>query len=383
MPTYLDHNATTPLAEEALEAMRPHLTRPFGNPASVHRFGRAALSATQRARGEIAELLGCRADEVWFTSGGTESDNLAVKGVAQRQPGRAILYGATEHPAVLEAAEALRTGGTPVEVIPIQRDGEVDWRWLETRLARRDVALVSLMIANNETGVIQDLGQAAALAHAHDALLHVDAVQAAGKIDIDFAALDCDLMSLSAHKLYGPRGIGALIVRAGVDLVPQMHGGGHEDGLRSGTLNTPGAVGFGAACALARAEMAQWSAHCGALRDRFEAGLASDPEIVVFGQSRPRLPNTTQFAVPGYDGEAMVMALDREGFAVSSGSACHSEHGEPSHVLLGMGIERDLAKAAVRVSLGRHTTEAEVDALLAALARILGREMAAKGVGRQ
>lgn len=377
MPVYLDHNATTPLHPEALAAMQPHLTKPFGNPASVHRFGRAALAAVQRARDEVAGLLGCRADEVVFTSGGTESDNLAVKGVAAARPGAAVLYAATEHPAVLEAAEALRGQGTPVEIIPVGGDGHPDWDWLSDRLQARDVALVCLMAANNETGVIQDVSRAAALAHDHGALLHVDAVQAAGKLPLQFAEHDIDLLAVSAHKLFGPRGVGALVVRAGITVLPQQHGGGHEANLRSGTLNAPGIVGFGAACRIAQAEMAARDAHCRALRDRFEAGLTAFDDVSVFAQAQPRLSNTCQFALSGHDGEAMVMAFDRAGFAVSSGSACHSEHGEPSHVLLGMGMARDHAKAAVRVSFGPDNTEAEVDALLTALEGIRNAPMAA------
>ncbi|WP_420427222.1 cysteine desulfurase family protein [Algiphilus sp.] len=380
MPIYLDHNATTPLHPDVLAAMQPHLTKPFGNPASVHRFGRAAHAAVQRARDEVAQLIGCRGSEVVFTSGGTESDNLAVKGVAAALPGRTVLYGATEHPAVLEAAEALRSTGTPVEVIPYRDDGHPDWDWLEQRLAQNDVGLVCMMAANNETGVIQDIARAATLVHAHGALLHVDAVQAAGKLPLDFAGNGVDLMALSAHKLFGPRGVGALAIRAGVTVYPQQHGGGHEDNLRSGTLNAPGIVGMGAACRLAAEQMTARNAHCQQLRDRFEAGLAQLPKVTVFAQEQARLANTCQFALHGFDGEAMVMALDREGFAVSSGSACHSEHGEPSHVLMGMGLPRDLAKAAVRVSFGPDNSEAEVDQLLAAIGRVASTPMAAMAV---
>ncbi|MEQ8271446.1 cysteine desulfurase family protein [Algiphilus sp.] len=380
MPTYFDHNATTPLHPDVLAAMQPHLTKPFGNPASVHRFGRAAHAAVQRARDEVAQLIGCRSSEVVFTSGGTESDNLAVKGVAAALSGRSVLYGATEHPAVLEAAEALRGTDTPVEVIPYNEDGHPDWAWLEQRLARGDVGLVCMMAANNETGVIQDIARASELAHAHGALLHVDAVQAAGKLPLDFAGNGVDLMALSAHKLFGPRGVGALAIRAGITVYPQQHGGGHEDNLRSGTLNAPGIVGMGAACRLAAEQMTTRNAHCQQLRDRLEAGLMQLPNLTVFAQAQARLANTCQFALHGFDGEAMVMALDREGFAVSSGSACHSEHGEPSHVLMGMGLQRDLAKAAVRVSFGPDNTEAEVDQLLAAIGRVASTPMAAMAV---
>ena len=237
-----------------------------------------------------------------------------------------------------------------------------------------------MMAANNETGVIQDIARASELAHAHGALLHVDAVQAAGKLPLDFAGNGVDLMALSAHKLFGPRGVGALAIRAGITVYPQQHGGGHEDNLRSGTLNAPGIVGMGAACRLAAEQMTTRNAHCQQLRDRLEAGLMQLPNLTVFAQAQARLANTCQFALHGFDGEAMVMALDREGFAVSSGSACHSEHGEPSHVLMGMGLQRDLAKAAVRVSFGPDNTEAEVDQLLAAIGRVASTPMAAMAV---
>lgn len=376
MPVYFDHNATTPLHPEVLAAMQPHLTRPFGNPASVHRFGRAALAAVTRARASVARLVGAQPQEVVFTSGGTESDNLAVKGVAAAQPGRAILYGATEHPAVLEAAEALRGRGTPVQAIPVGTDGHPDWAWLRSRLAHGDVALVCLMAANNETGVIQDVARAAQMAHAHGALLHVDAVQVAGKLPLSMYDNGIDLLALSAHKCFGPRGVGALVVRSGTALSPQMHGGGHEGNLRSGTLNTPGIVGLGAAVELAMQQMSARDAHCRKLRDRLEAGLVQVDKVTIFARQQKRLANTCQFALHGYDGEAMVMAFDRAGFAVSSGSACHSEHGEPSHVLLGMGLPRDVAKAAVRVSFGPDNTVEEVDAFLAALDHIRNSPMA-------
>lgn len=367
MPVYLDHNATTRLDPRVLEAMMPYLTGPYGNASSLHRFGRAARDAVERARAQVAKLVGCQPGEIVWTSGGTESNNLAIKGAtAGVRPSR-VLYGATEHPAVMEAAEALRATGWRVEKIAMDGSGVVDWPAFERQLGGGAVQLVALMRANNETGVIQDIARAAQLVHDAGAWLHVDAVQAAGKIPVDFAALDADLMSLSSHKLYGPKGIGALVRRAEVDLFPLHHGGPQEHGLRGGTENVAAIVGFGAAAELAQQELDARAAHTRALRDRLEAGLQALPGLRIFGADAERLPNTVQFALPGYEGEALLMQLDRKGYAVSSGSACASGKGEPSHVLLGMGVPREIAGGAIRVSLGRDNTEADVDGFLAAL----------------
>jgi cysteine desulfurase len=367
MPIYFDNNATTPLDARVLEAMQPYLTGPYGNPSSVHRYGRAARDAIEAARAQVAALVGAQAGELVWTSGATESNNLALKGAAFGHASERILYGATEHPAVLEAAEALRAQGQPVEVIAVSRDGLVDWPAFTTQLARGPLRLTALMLANNETGVIQDVARAAALVHTHEALLHVDAVQAAGKIAVDFAQTGADLMSLSAHKLYGPKGVGALILRSGVDLQPLLHGGGQERGLRGGTENLAGIVGFGTAAELARIELDARAALLLRLRERFEGGLRALPGLTIFGEGAPRLPNTVQFALRGWEGEALLMALDRRDIAVSSGSACASGKGEPSHVLLGMGWPREIAYGAIRVSFGVNNTEAEVERLLAVL----------------
>lgn len=367
MPVYLDHNATTRLDPRVLEAMMPYLTGPYGNASSLHRFGRAARDAVERAREQVARLVGCQPGEIVWTSGGTESNNLAIKGAtASVKPSR-VLYGATEHPAVMEAAEALKATGWTVEKIAMDARGVVDWPAFERQLGAGAVHLVALMRANNETGVIQDIARAAALVHGAGAWLHVDAVQAAGKIPVDFAALRADLMSLSSHKLYGPKGIGALVRRAEVDLFPLHHGGPQEHGLRGGTENVAAIVGFGAAAELALQELDARAAHARALRDRLEAGLAALRGVTIFGAGVERLPNTLQFALAGYEGEALLMQLDRKGFGVSSGSACASGKGEPSHVLLGMGVPRDVAGGAIRVSLGRDNTEADVDGFLEAL----------------
>lgn len=367
MPIYFDHNATTRLDPRVLEAMLPYLSGPYGNPSSLHRFGRAARDAVEQARAQVARLVGAQPGEVLWTSGGTESNNLALKGCTERQPPTRLLYGVTEHPAVMETAEALKHRGWTVEAVRVDADGRIDWPAFEQQLAHGPVRLVSLMRANNETGVIQDVPRAAPLVHAAGAWLHVDAVQAAGKIPVDLGTLQADLMSLSSHKIYGPKGIGALIVRSHVELTPLHHGGAQERGLRGGTENVANIVGFGVAAELAQTELEQRMLQALALRERLELGLRQIPKLRIFGEHAERLPNTVQFALAGYDGEALLMQLDRKGIAVSSGSACASGQGEPSHVLIGMGLDRDTAKGAIRVSFGKDNTEAEVDQFLVAL----------------
>lgn len=368
MPVYLDNNATTRLDPRVLDAMLPYLSGPYGNASSLHRFGRAARDAVERAREQLAALVNCQPREIIWTSGGTESNNLALKGVTEDAPASRVLYGATEHPAVLEAAESLRGRGWAVETIVTDASGVVDWPAFTRQLAAGPLRLASLMRANNETGVIQDVARAAPLVRDAGGWLHVDAVQACGKIAVDFAALQADLMSVSSHKIYGPKGMGALIVRAEVELHPLHHGGVQERGLRGGTENVASIVGFGAAAELAQQELDARAAHVRVLRDRLEAGLHALPDARIFAERVERLPNTVQFAMAGFEGEALLMQLDRKGFAVSSGSACASGRGEPSHVLLGMGIARDVAEGAIRVSFGKDNTEAEVDQFLAALA---------------
>ncbi len=371
MPIYLDHNATTPLDPRVLEAMQPFFTGPYGNASSVHRYGRMARDAIETARAQVAALVGAEPAQVLWTSGATESNNLAVKGIAALRAGR-LLYGATEHPAVLEAMQALGREGRTVETIAIGRDGLVDPVALAAQLDGPSIALVALMQANNETGVIQDVGALAELIHAAGSVLLVDAVQAAGKIPVDFDALGADLMSLSAHKLYGPKGVGALVRRADVELRPQLHGGGQEKGLRGGTENLAGIVGFGMAAELAREALQARRQHVLSLRDELIAGLHRVPGAIVFGEAAPRLPNTVQFGVEGWEGEALLMALDRKGIAVSSGSACASGTGEPSHVLLAMGWPREIAYRAVRVSFGMDSPEDAPVRLLAELRSLTG-----------
>ena len=382
MSIYLDHNATSPLDARALEAMQPWLTGVHGNPASVHRYGRAAHVALETARAQVAALVNAQPTQVIFTGGGTEADNLALKGVCSGAPSGRVLVGALEHSAVLGPSETLAKQGWQVEYIPADGEGRYDPDACGRMLKQGGVKLVSAMLANNETGAIQDVKRMTALAHASGAFLHCDAVQAAGKLPVDFAALDVDLMTLSAHKLNGPRGVGALIMNRRVQLTPLVDGGGQEQGLRGGTENLAGIVGFGRAAELAKAELSVRMAHARVLRDRLEAGITGLPGLRIFAAGAERLANTVQLGIAGLDGEWLVMELDKRGIAVSSGSACHSGSGEPSHVLMAMGFDAATAKGALRVSFGAGNTEQDADAVIAALKDIvstLGKRVAAVG----
>lgn len=366
MPVYLDHNATTPLDPRALEAMLPFLTEHHGNPSSVHRFGRTARSAVDRAREQVADLVNVQSGQVIFTSGGTEANNLAIKGVAAlNRPGHVVI-GATEHPSVVESATSLGDNGWRAVVLPVDGNGRLVESEIDTVLSLRP-ALVSVMWANNETGVVQDIASLSARVREHGGLMHTDAVQAAGKIEMDFSASGVNLMSLSAHKLNGPKGIGALIVDKSVELKPLLHGGGQEKNRRSGTENVAAIVGFGAAAGLAKSRLADYRARLKTLRDHLESGLRALDGVEIFGATAERLPNTVCFGAAGIDGETLLLGLDRAGIAVSSGSACSSSHREPSPVLQAMGIEPSLALSAIRVSLGFGSTEQDVEDLMTAL----------------
>jgi cysteine desulfurase len=307
--------------------------------------------------------------QVIFTGGGTEADNLALKGICSGTPRGQLLVSAVEHAAVQGPADALAATGWQVKRVPVDATGRVQLDALDN-LCKNETRLVSVMLANNETGVIQDIGTIGRQVGKCGALMHTDAVQAAGKMPVDFTSLDVDLMTLSAHKLNGPRGVGALIVNKAVSLVPLIDGGGQELNRRGGTENLAGIVGFGKAAELACAELQTRIQHLRNLRDRFENGIQALSGIDVFARDSERLPNTTQLGVRGFDGEAVVMELDKRGIAVSSGSACHSGSGRPSHVLKAMGLDDVIARSAVRVSFGLKNTAADVDALLAALTAI-------------
>ena len=372
MPVYLDHNATTPMDPQVLEAMLPYLGEHFGNPSSVHRFGRAARAAVERARAQVAQLVQAHPSQVIFTSGGTEANNLAIKGAAALCAPGLIAVGATEHPSVAEAAGALRRQGWRVATIPVDTQGRIGPEVIEATLRQRP-ALVCAMLANNETGVIQDIARLAEAARASGAILHTDAVQAAGKIEVNFTDSGAQSMSLSAHKINGPKGAGALIVEKSVEIEPLLHGGGQEKNRRSGTENVAGIVGFGAAAAAARARLAVYGARMSALRARLESGLDTIGGIEVFAAGAPRLPNTVCFAAAGVDGEALVLHLDKAGVAVSSGAACASGTAEPSPVLTAMGVAAELARGALRASLGAGNTEEDIDIFIRALAAQLPR----------
>ncbi len=378
---YVDHHATTPVAPQVLEAMAPWVAF-AANPSSVHSAGRAARRAVEEARAEVARALGGQPDEIVFTSGGTEADNLAVRGAAvaarEEDPSRRrVLCTATEHAAVLEAVRSLSPLGFEGVELPVDEDGLPGRDALESRLDGR-TAVVSILLANNETGVVfRELPAQAARARGAGAVVHTDAVQAVGKIRVDVAALGVDLLSLSGHKFGGPKGAGALWVRRGVRLRPLSAGGGQEKGRRSGTENVAALVGLGAAIRLAASRLDGEAARLGALRDRFEAGLrAAIPGLVVNGASRPdtvRLPTATNATFPGVPAEVLLAALDLEGIAVSGGSACASGTTRPSHVLLAMGRTAEQARAALRFSFGAATTGEEIDRLLEAVPRVFRR----------
>jgi cysteine desulfurase len=354
--TYLDWNATAPLRAEAVAAMSEALQL-WGNPSSVHRRGRAARRIVERAREEIVALLGgADPNGVIFLSGGTEANHLALRG-----PGRErVLVSAVEHDSVRHVRAA-------AEIVPVDRDGVVALDALDRLLAADPrPALVSVMFANNETGVIQPVADIAAIAHRHGALFHCDAVQAAGKLALDARRIDADLVTLSAHKLGGPPGIGALVVTGGVDVVPLLRGGGQEQGRRAGTENLPGIAGFAAAARTAAAQISLYE-HVGALQEELEAEIASvAPEAVIFGTAVPRLPNTSAIAMPGITAETQVIALDLDGVMISAGAACSSGKVGPSHVLAAMGVEPALAASTIRVSLGWSSSAADIGHFLRA-----------------
>ena len=361
----MDHHATTPVAPEVFEAMRPYFLEHFGNAASRnHAFGWAAEGAVETARAEVARLIGCKPIEVVFTSGATESDNLALKGVAEayRDKGRHLITSQVEHPAVLDACKRLEKDGYQVTYLPVDRHGMVDPAALARAITPKTV-LVSIMLANNEVGTIQPLAEIGRVCKERGVLLHSDAVQGVGKIPVAVDALGVDLLSLTAHKLYGPKGVGALYVRMGqprVRLVPQMDGGGHEKGRRSGTLNVPGIVGLGKACELAGRVMADEAVRLSALRERLRAALFLRLDhIHLNGHPTERLPGNLNVSFDFVEGEALLMSLKE--VAVSSGSACTTASLQASHVLRAMGLGDELAHASVRFGLGRGNTEEEVD----------------------
>lgn len=367
-PAYLDWNATTPLDPAVREAMLPWLGAGFGNASSRHEYGRQARAAIDEARARVAAALGAHPTEVVFTSGGSEANNLFIKGAAAVMKTGLIAVSAIEHPCVREPARQLRRSGWAMREIAVNGDGVIDpASWQATLEARP--ALISVMLANNETGVVQDVATLAAAARPAGAWFHTDAVQALGKLPLDFRRLGVHALTVSAHKVGGPLGAGALVLDKRVELAPLIAGGGQERGLRSGTENVAAIVGFGVACERAHARRADEAQRLLRLRERVEAGVAA-LGARIFSAGATRLPNTVFFALEGLDGETLVGKLDRAGFAVASGSACSSANPEPSHTLLAMGVEADIARGAVRVSLGRDTSDEDVAGFIATLGRI-------------
>ena len=359
---YFDHNATTPLDERVLEAMLPYMKGLYGNASSRHELGTQARKGVNRAREQVAALVNVQPSQVIFMSGGTEANNLFIKGAAGYLRPSQIAVSAIEHPCIAKPAHELARAGWKVRKLAVTPEGEIDLDDLAAVLEER-TGIVSLMRANNETGVIQDVASVAERARAAKAWVHTDAVQALGKIEVDFLALNVHAMSVSAHKIYGPKGAGALIVDKRIELKPIIAGGGHEQGMRSGTENVPAIVGFGAAAELAASRIAELAQRLGSLRQRLEAGL-HELGAVIFGQRAPRVANTSYFAFPNIDGETLVVELDKLGYAVAAGAACSSASTEPSATLLAMGVEPELARGAVRLSLGAANTADEVESFL-------------------
>ena len=366
---YFDHNSTTALKPQVLEAMMPYMTNQHGNPASQHSYGRNAHEAIEQARRQVAQAVGAQANQIIFTASGTEANNFAITGIASNLDQAQLLTSSIEHPCVSNPAKAMHYRGWQANRIKVNDNCELDMQDLQTQLAA-STNLVSVMLANNETGAIQDIEKVVELAATKKVLVHTDAVQALGKIKVDFTALGVHAMTVSSHKIGGPLGAGALVLNKRVDIQPLLYGGGQEKGLRSGTENIAAIVGFGAACELATQSLNNFGVHSEMLRNQLEAGLAS-LNAVIFGRQAKRLPNTSFFAFNNIDGETLVTALDKVGFAVASGSACSSASSEPSHVLLAMGVDADTARGAIRVSFNVDNTAVQVSEFLIALKRAL------------
>jgi cysteine desulfurase len=372
---YMDYAATTPVAPEVIEAMMPYMTEHFGNPSSIHSSGREARQALEKARETIATLLEAKPEEVVFTSGGSESSNVAIKGCAEAnsKKGRHIVTTSVEHHASLDAVKHLAKNGFETTFLPVDKDGLVDLSALKSAL-RDDTILVSVIHANNEVGTIQPVKEIADIAHERGALFHVDSVQVVGSLPVSVRDLDVDLMSMSAHKFYGPKGVGALYVKRGVRIVPLIHGGPHEKKLRAGTQDVAGAVGMAKALELAVERMGDEIPRLTSLRDRMIEGITSRIDHVrLNGHRTRRLPNNVNISVEYVEGEAMLLNLDLKGIAVSSGSACSSGSLEPSHVLMAMGIPHEIAHGSLRFTLGRSTTEEDVEYVISTLVDVVAK----------
>jgi cysteine desulfurase len=372
---YLDNSATTRIDDQVWDAMVPYFRERFGNPSSIHGYGQEARAAVEDARRAVADLIGANMRDIVFTSGGTESDNSALWGVWRSgyRPGDHIITSKIEHPAVLATCKALESAGARVTYLPAESSGRVDPARVADAITERTI-LISIMHANNETGVIQPLEEICALARERGILVHTDAVQSVGKIPVNVGRLGVDLLSLTGHKMHAPKGVGALFVRSGVKFVPVMTGGSQERRRRAGSENVPGIVGLGAAARLALERLPEMGGRVALLRDRLEQGIKDRiSDVRTNGAAQHRLPHITNLAFAGMEGEAAVIAMDLEGVAVSSGSACSSGSLEPSHVLIGMGLRPEAVQGSLRFSLCYHNTDAEVDGALEVLAAVAGR----------
>lgn len=369
---YLDHSATTPVDSRVIEAMLPYFDNIFGNPSSPHSEGEEAHMALEDARAKVADLIGADANEIYFTSGGTESDNLAIKGVAykNRSKGKHIITSAIEHPAVLRTCEYLESSGFEATYLPVDSEGLVDLSDVEAAI-RDDTILISVMHANNEIGTVQPISEIGKMAHERGIYFHTDAVQSAGKIEIDVKKLDADLLSMSSHKIHGPKGVGALYIKKGTKVEALSHGGSHERKMRAGTENVSGIVGFAQACKLCNDNLAKEAAHMTKLRDRLIDGLLEIEDSYLNGSRTQRLPNNANIRFSYIEGEGMLLLLDMKGIAVSTGSACSSASLEPSHVLTAIGLKPEESHGSLRFSLGRENTQEEIDYVIEVMPEIV------------
>ena len=373
---YMDYAATTPVDNDVLKEMLPYFKDVFGNPSSIHSWGRTAFNAVEKAREQIAKLLNSDADEIIFTPGATESDNLAIKGVAYNNKdkrdtkGAHIITSVVEHPAVLEVCKHLEKQGFNVEYLPVDKYGLIKLDDLKNTISK-NTFLITIMYANNEIGTVEPIEEIGKISKKHDILFHTDAVQAIGKIPIDINKLNLDLLSISSHKIYGPKGTGALFIRKGVKLTPLAHGGGHEKGFRSSTLNTPGIIGLGKACEIGLKEMQKDTKHMKNLRDLLIKDTLKIEECYLNGHPEKRLVNNAHFRFSAIEGESLNLMLDDRGIAASTGSACSSKKLEASHVLLALGLKPEEAHGSLRLSLGKYSTKEEVDYVLDVIPKVV------------